>query len=159
MPFSEEQWQEIVEAHYADIYAFIFRMLGSRADAEDVTQATFLQAFLAIERGDKVDDMRPWLFVIARNKCLDAKRWWKRWLSLLSNAAVSDAPAQPHETFNPGLLALLPARQKEIFILRHWHDFSTTETARLLGISEGAVKSQLKKAVDKLKTAILEEND
>jgi RNA polymerase sigma factor (sigma-70 family) len=45
----------------------------------------------------------------------------------------------------------LPTRQKEVFILRHFHEFSTSETAKILQISEGTVKSTLSDAVQHLK--------
>jgi DNA-directed RNA polymerase specialized sigma24 family protein len=40
--------------------------------------------------------------------------------------------------------------------LRHWHDFSTTETAQMLGLDEGTVKSHLKRAIDKLRCSLVE---
>lgn len=154
---TQDQWQEIVEAHYADIYAYAFRFLGSKDEAEDLTQDVFLKAWLVLERGDLIPEIRPWLFVIARNRCIDKKRWWKRWLGFLSSTQPAEPEAFEASEFNTDILQTLPKRQREIFILRHWHDFSTAQTANLLGISEGAVKSQLKKAVESLKKRILDE--
>lgn len=53
------------------------------------------------------------------------------------------------------LVCNLPQRQKEVFILRHWHGFSTKETADLLSIGEGSVKSHLSRAIDKIKLDLL----
>jgi RNA polymerase sigma-70 factor (ECF subfamily) len=52
------------------------------------------------------------------------------------------------------LVAKLPDRQRTIFILRHWHGFSTAETAELLKLDEGTVKSHLKRSIDKLKAEL-----
>jgi RNA polymerase sigma factor (sigma-70 family) len=45
-------------------------------------------------------------------------------------------------------------RQREVFILRHWHGFSTAETAELLQLHEGTVKSHLKRGVETVKGAL-----
>ncbi|NMC62169.1 MAG: RNA polymerase sigma factor [SAR324 cluster bacterium] len=157
---NNEYWNEIVEACYRDIYSYAYRIMTSVHDAEEVTQDTFLQAFKSLKGEEKLEQVRPWLFKVARNKCIDRKRWWKRW-SLLKRSFFSHEPKIEADTqcidFSP--INALPKRQKEILLLRHWHGFSTAETAKILGINEGTVKSHLKRAVEKVKLAILERND
>ena len=55
------------------------------------------------------------------------------------------------------LVARLSQRQREVFILRHWHGFSTEETAEQLGLNCGTVKSHLKRAIDHLKHELASE--
>ena len=150
-------WERLVDAHYKGIYHFAFRFLGCGAEAEDVTQETFLSAFqsLAVQAPDA--KVKSWLFTIARNKCIDRMRFWRRWRMLLMppfEPQISSGAEDP-AVFIVRLLAKLPVRQREVFILRHWHGFSTKETAEILGVNEGTVKSHLVRAARALKAGIL----
>jgi RNA polymerase sigma-70 factor, ECF subfamily len=152
-------WNELVAEYYQDIYLFALKFLGAPEEAEDAVQETFLRAYKAKHRFSDNDAVRGWLYKIVRNVCIDRRRWWKRRKSRHNEASSL------HQTVEPGepaimlntLLQELPARQREIFILRHWHEFSTIETAELLGISSGSVKSHLKRAVNKMKELLLED--
>ena len=153
------QWDEFVENFYSPIYRFCFHILGSREEAEDLTQETFLKAFKNFSSINKQDSAKYWIYSIARNGCIDRKRWWKR--LLLQDATTEEIAAPGREpdislTLSK-LIAALPQKQREVFILRHWHGFSTEEVAEFLKIDGGTVKSHLKRAVDKLK-AQLEDN-
>ena len=151
------RWEELVEEHYLGIYHYACRFLGSRAEAEDVTQVTFLSACQRLEENAPMDKIRSWFFTIARNKCIDRRRFWRRWRSRPpSGDEQSPAPLPEPLIFIQRLLQKLPRRQREIFILRHWHGFSTRETAEILAINEGTVKSHLIRATRALKALILE---
>ena len=148
-------WNDLVEKFHERIYAFSWHMLGARHEAEDVTQETFLRAYRSRGRL-RTSNVKAWLYSIARNACLDRQRWWKRW----QIRAVNQTAEQGLVPDSQALLELtqiierLPVRQREVFVLRHWHGFSTLETADLLGLSEGSVKSHLSRAVEKLKTEL-----
>lgn len=64
-------FEELVLRYSASVYAFCLRMTGSAQDAEDLTQDVFLQLLRALPRARTELPLRPWIFVIARNKCLD----------------------------------------------------------------------------------------
>lgn len=83
-------------------------------------------------------------------------RWWNRFFNNHASAEVDTGESQEVELALAikGALKELPRRQHEVFVLRHWHGFSTAETAELLGIDQGTVKSQLKRAIDKIKTLV-----
>ena len=150
-------WNEIIELYYDPIYGFCRQFLGGAAEAEDATQEVFFKAFKKQADLRDTKAAKAWLYSIARCECLDRTRWWRR-------LAVWRAAQPTAEPRTEGLgelgravleeLANLPTRQREVFILRHWHGFSTKETAELLGISDGTVKSQLKRAVDTVKAAL-----
>jgi RNA polymerase sigma factor (sigma-70 family) len=70
----ETAFEEIYARHHQAIERFCGHMLGSAHDGEDATQHTFLSAYRALARTDKHIRLRPWLYAIARNRCLDVIR-------------------------------------------------------------------------------------
>src|SRR5262249_23652128 len=60
--------------HANEVYRFALSRLGDPHDAEDVTQATFLNAYRAFSRGHRPSDPRAWLLALARNLCYDRYR-------------------------------------------------------------------------------------
>lgn len=154
----QDTWERFVYEYYQDIYSFCFQFTGNQHDAEDATQATFLKAWNKFSTLQDQSAARGWLYSIARNSCLDQCRWWKRFLGFKKTLPVEhnisgDSDLARHLE---KLIAALPLKQREVFILRHWQGFSTRETASLLGISSGTVKSHLKRAVDSLRKDIVE---
>ena len=153
-------WDELISAHYAKIYQFAFRYLGNAAEAEDVTQEVFLRAYEL--RGESLgrSQLRTWLYTVARNRCIDHHRSLRRWAALLpalSGTRPSVSSAEGSDLVQK-LVSGLPRKQREVFILRHWHGFSTKDTAEVVGVTEGTVKSQLTRAVERLKKSLKRED-
>ncbi len=67
-------FEALYDRHHAAILGFCRHMLGSREEAEDVLQHTFLAAFRQLAVGARPLDLRPWLFAIARNRCVSLLR-------------------------------------------------------------------------------------
>jgi len=159
-----EAFEELVRRYEKKIYGHSLRLLGKREDAEDVLQETFLNAFRAIEsfRGDS--SFSTWIYRIATNNALMKLRKSGRveveFNEDLPNLAPSEnrAPVgyidSPVDAlFEKELLSeldeavrKLPEKYRTIFLLRDVEEFSTTETAEILGITESAVKSRLHRA-------------
>lgn len=150
-------WERLTGEHYAVIYRYALHLSGSKSDAEDIVQETFLKARKAKARPDS-DGERRWLYTIARNVVIDKQRWWNRWGN---RQGVEFEESQSNESFSEPTtfilkhLKALPLRQREVFVLRHWHGFSTTECAEFLNIGVGSVKSHLSRAIATLKKTIL----
>jgi len=67
-------FEELVYRYEGRIYGFVANSCGNGTDAREVTQDTFVRAFQAIEQFDPQRSFAPWLFTIARRKCLDRYR-------------------------------------------------------------------------------------
>lgn len=155
----------LIQTYYDAILKFTYHYLGNPEDARDVTQETFLRATLALNTSQLISNERAWLYAIARNLCADRKRSWRRFLDFLDRRSIwgTNTPPSHCDVLELSLtirqlVKALPLRQREVFILRHWHDFSTEETARLLQVDTGTVKSHLSRAVATLKKALLSDD-
>src|SRR5947199_2064810 len=73
-PGNRRRVQQLVDAHYEPLFRYAFRLTGSSADAEDLTQEAFCKAQLQFHQLRDPDRARPWLFSILRNAYLHRAR-------------------------------------------------------------------------------------
>ncbi|HET8820730.1 MAG TPA: sigma-70 family RNA polymerase sigma factor [Thermoleophilaceae bacterium] len=133
------------ERHGAGILAFCRHMLGSREEAEDAVQHTFAAAFRDLARGsDRTIALRPWLYTIARNRCLSllrARREEAAELHELPTEGLNDEVERRAELRE--LLAdvrELPEDQRAALLLAEAAGMSHTEIAEVLDCEPGSVK-------------------
>ena len=146
-------------------------MVANDADAEDLTLAAFEKALRAWERRPANDaEIRPWLFRIATNCCLDELRRRQRvqqrpWDPLISlfhrNQVAKDDPEaevlrQETVVLMQSALAKLPPHYRAALLLRESHGMSTQEIGHALGISRDAAKITLFRARERLRSVYLE---
>jgi RNA polymerase sigma-70 factor (ECF subfamily) len=152
---------EAFRAHQRVLWGIAYRMTGSSADADDVVQETFARA---VERPppDAAAPLRPWLTCVAVNLARDALRARKRrsysgpWLpgavdtvhldlaDIPADAAGPEARYDLAESASLAFLAALEAltaRQRAVLLLRDVLDYSVSETAATLSLTENNVKT------------------
>ena len=133
-----------------------------RTDAEDVTQTTFLNAYLALRRGERPTTPGHWLIAIARNTCRERFRYGQRrpqevtLVEEVSAAAVGD-DAAPTAAELRGALLELPANQRAALVMRELEGRQCAEIARSLGISTSAVETLLFRARRSLREQLEEQ--
>lgn len=158
-----EAFRQVVEEEFGGLYAIAWGILGSRDDAEDACQETFLRLHRAARKLSPDTSLRAWLRRVCVNCCLDERRRRKRRGATEPLSETIDAPAAPGPSleqtaekaeFRAALeraLALLPPRQRAVFVLRHFHGCSVGETSSILGCAEGTTKAHLSRAVRALR--------
>lgn len=154
-----QAFASLVRRHQDRVFAFLVHLLGTRDEAVELTQDSFLKAWNALPTWQPEARWSTWLFQIARNTAFDLLRRRQRVefvpLDTDSVDEVPDTATPPPETLldsrqRLGLLeralATLPAEQREILLLRELEDLSYAELGALLRINEGTVKSRLARA-------------
>ena len=68
-PRTDRSFERLYQRHVGDVYRYALAVLRNQADAEDVTQTTFLNAYRAFQRGDRPESPQNWLIKIAHNVC------------------------------------------------------------------------------------------
>ena len=139
----------MIESYRVDVYNASLRILGNPADAEDVTQDTFVAALQRMSTYDPTQAIGPWLRAIARNRAIDLLRRRAR------APEPEVAPSRSAETLAlerleaasvRAALARLPDRDRAMLVLRYWEDQPVQAVARALGMSDGAVRVALMRA-------------
>ncbi len=141
--------------------------LGSRDEAEDAVQSTFLNAHRALQRGVTPDAELPWLFKIAHNVCLTRRRSTRRRTRVESPSdlgAVQDVLPAPARESADELMRLtdaledMPSSQRRAIVLREWRGLSYHEIADELELSQSAVETLIFRARRTLASKLRTEN-
>ena len=143
---------------------FAARMLGTREDAEDVTQETLVRAYRALAAYDGRTAFRTWLFTILVNRCrsaLTVRVRRRRWFYTDSDA-VERVSVPSHEAGTELRVELtralerLPEEQREAFLLKHVEGLEYTEMAAVTGAGVSALKMRVQRACAGLKQELRE---
>ena len=138
---------DLIEQHYVVLYKYAYRLSGSAADAEDLTQQTFLNAQLRLDQLREPEHVRSWLFTILRNQFLKSVR---RKPALPLTVEVPDALEEPlgndFDVDSEQLQAALDDLAEDFripIILYYFNEFSYRQIAEQLEIPIGTVMSRL----------------
>jgi len=165
-----EAFRPLVVRYQRVAFSVSYRMLGSRADAEDVTQQAMVDAFHAIERfrnDGRSNAFSVWLLRIVINRSKDvlkSKRWTEKPLGGEGEVAAADAafayrPLDPEVTLagnqqrqrlEAALLAL-PAKYREALILKDVEDLSYEEMRSILRLPVTTLKIRVVRARGRLR--------
>jgi RNA polymerase sigma-70 factor, ECF subfamily len=145
---------DLYERYASRLYGFCLHRLGSREEAEDAVQTTFLNAFRGLSRGVVPESESAWLFKIAENVCLSRHRasFRRRRVEAPGDlAAVEEtvaAPPRADEELIPleDALADMPEAQRRALLLREWQGLSYREIAAELEVSQSAVETLIFRA-------------
>ncbi len=141
---------DLVERYYALLYRYACRLTGSEADAEDLTQQTFLTAQAKWNQLRDGQKAKSWLFTIARNAYLKELRG----PACLSSDALDELPGPGVETDESefdqeqlqNVLNDLPEEFRSPVVLFYFEEFSYREIAELMEVPVGTIMSRLARA-------------
>lgn len=148
-------FEHIYELYRSRVYSTACRMVANRADAEDITQEVFIRVYqkLGSFRGEA--QLSTWIYRITMNCCLDCLRRRKRDLAVqLSPDFDAPGPGLDIMKVIEGALPSMPPGYRQVFVLHDIQGMKHSEIAEILGIAEGASKSQLHRARAFLRKAI-----
>jgi RNA polymerase sigma-70 factor, ECF subfamily len=148
-----QAYRQLVDRHLSGINAFLVRLMGSRAEAEEVAQETFLR--LWSKAGSFVPRAKPstWLYRVAHNLAVDRlrRRHETRAETSPDEMPASGRPSQHLEQKQlaesvQAALAALPERQRAAIELVHYQGMSSAEAAEVMDVGERALESLLARA-------------
>ena len=149
-------FDEAMRHHEREIMRFILRTTGDREDAMDLFQETWLRAYRSYQQLDSADGLRPWLFRIASNLCLNRKRDRARRAQVIADGELSEAagavPAMHDSALQlKSMLKRLPNKQRQALVMRKVAGLDYSEIAAALECSEEAARAGVHLAMKKLK--------
>lgn len=155
---------ELFERHHRRLFHFFLRLVRSRPAAEDLVQEVFVRMLKYRHTFRAESDFAPWMFTLARNAATDRYRARPREIVSAEDTAepAADLPhpienlerAEERQRLQRALAALNPEK-REILLLARFSELKYDRIAGLLGISEGAVKVRVHRALKDLKQAFL----
>ncbi len=141
------------------LHRYCARMTGSVMDGEDVVQETLFEAYRKLDQYDESRPLKPWLFRIAHNRCID-------FLRRKGVREEAEAAAATTEEFSPALpnalgigkavehlVASLPPKERACVLLKDVFDYTLEEIAELVDSTVGGVKAALNRGRTKLAAA------
>lgn len=149
-------FERLYQMHSSRMKSLAFHLLGSRADAEDTVQETFLKVCRAAHGFEGHSSLSTWIYRILINCCYDALRKRQR---LAENPAPSDFRAEtglPLKVALQRALNSLNERQRMVFLLFEVEGLRHSEIAAILQVPEGTSRSWLFEAKSQLKRLLTE---
>ena len=149
-PPADRAFEQLYQRHAREVYQYALALLTNPADAEDVTQTTFLNAYRAFKRGERPHKPHNWLIAITHNVC---RMRWRQAGARPREVALDEAPepaATDHE--RPNLdevltaLANLSFNQRAALVMRELEGRTYAEIAEILGLSVSAVETLIFRA-------------
>jgi RNA polymerase sigma factor (sigma-70 family) len=147
---ADRSFEQLYRKHARDVYQYALAVLANPADAEDVTQTTFLNAYRAFQKGERPQKPHNWLIAIAHNVC---RMRWRQAGSRPKEVALEEAPEpvaldqeRPDLTEVLTALAQLSFNQRAALVMRELEGRSYQEISEVLGVSVSAVEALLFRA-------------
>jgi RNA polymerase sigma-70 factor (sigma-E family) len=157
----EREFRDFVAARSTALLRTAYLLSGDWGAAEDLLQVSLTKTYLAWRRLDHIEAVEPYARRVLVNT---ATSWWRRrWhgerpTEVLPERGISDGlDARLERDALWAHVKQLPARQRAVLVLRFYEDLSEVDTAALLGVSVGTVKSQCSRALAALRQRLGEQ--
>jgi RNA polymerase sigma-70 factor (ECF subfamily) len=158
-----EALDALIQKHYDDIYTYCYRRLGNQHDAQDVTQDVFLHFCRNFDTYTQIGKCKNYLYAIAHNLCINTTQ--KKIPIPLEDAERESSfgnniPAERFEAADSVQVALneLPQEQKEVILLRFYHDLKLKEIAQIMNSRLSVTKYRLSRGLETLSKLLSKED-
>ncbi len=157
----QRAYEKLVSRHLGRAVGFAYKMLGNRADAEDVAQDAFFKVWSEAPRWKPQALFSTWFYRVLYNLCIDSTR-----RSKIPHVEMNEEYADDRQSVEEELdqrhednllrlaIAGLPEKQRAALVMFHYEELSQSQTAQALAISESALESLLFRARKILKEAL-----
>lgn len=162
-------YEDIVNLYQHKLYQVCYRMLGSKEEAEDITQEAFVRAYINLHSFDQKRKFSTWLYRIATNLCIDRIRKKKPDYYLDAEVAGTDGldmysqiaadEKLPEETIEQMELqdriqyeiSRLPDKYRAVIVLKYIEELSLQEISEILEMPLGTVKTRIHRGREALR--------
>jgi RNA polymerase sigma-70 factor, ECF subfamily len=146
---------ETISTLRPSLHRYCARMTGSVMDGEDVVQETLFEAYRKLDKFDESRPLKPWLFRIAHNRCIDFLRHRGVRDEAEAAVAVQEITSSAKPALGTGkavehLVQTLPPKERASVLLKDVFDYSLEEIAELVDSTVSGVKAALNRARTKL---------
>jgi RNA polymerase sigma factor (sigma-70 family) len=154
----QDAFAVLVERYKDAVQNLAYRMLSNTAEAEDVTQETFVRAYTQLITYKPAHKFSTWLLSIASHLAIDQLRRRRflalpledvpflEWIVDVGNGPEQSALEGEQQDEIQVYLRRLPSKYRAVIVLRYWYDFSYEEIARTLDLTPALVKARLHRA-------------
>lgn len=153
---SDAEFAAFARTAWPPLYRTAYLLVGDHGLAEDLVQTSLAKTYASWNRVRDVSAAGVYARTVLINT---ATSWFRRrgWRNEIATEHLPDAGQSHDETTGPSLMAALralPPRQRAVVVLRYYDDLDVGQTAAVLGISPGTVKSQTAHALAKLRVSL-----
>src|SRR5438093_79145 len=151
-PRSDRGFERLYRRHVGDVYRYALAVMRNEADAEDVTQTTFMNALRAFQRGERPQKPQHWLIAIAHNVCRQRFRQSaRRPTEVAYEDDIGAQLVEPDDDAPTGedirrALGHLAFNQRAALVMRELEGRSYSEIAEILDLSTSAVETLIFRA-------------
>lgn len=157
-------YEELIDRYRNQVFNFVLRILGSRDEAEDILQDTFMKVYQSLGRYEKQSKFSSYLFTIAHNLSMNRVNYIKRSQMKLDTLSQSEEERSTFERTPEAQLRenevadvvhraieKLPPKYRAALVLSEFEGFSYKQISDVLNCSVGTVKSRIFRARDLLR--------
>ena len=168
------EFERVVTDQLDSLYRTALRLLGNAEDAEDAVQECCARAYRGLDGFKPGSTLKPWLFRILKNICIDRLRWRARarHVSIDDEDCKLDVEARSNGETPEGdcirsslgrmidkALSELTVEQRTVVVLVLIEGFTYAEAAEALDVAEGTIRSRLNRARSRLREALSSRDD
>jgi RNA polymerase sigma-70 factor, ECF subfamily len=164
---NEAAMEALIHTYEADVFRLALSIVGDQADAQEITQETFIAALRSLRNYEERKSFKAWLYVIALNLSRSHLRKQK-FLDKLKATTTSLFRIESQKQSSPeeaiilneketaiwAQLNKLDERHRIVVILRYFHELSVSEISEILNVNEGTIHSRLHTARERLRDAL-----